>query len=582
MNRISIPLATCCILLIGLFSCKQSPEVSNFEVTIRLPNEPESLHPIFSKSIHASQIESLILLPVTEYDPFSITLTPLLITEIPVPDIVKEGKNAKRKVYKMTFRPEAVWADGQPVTAEDYLFTFKAANNPHVNAGSWKGFMEDVKDIEIDPGNNKIVSVYMDNSSFIDFGGASSINIYPAHIYDPEKIMSGFTLDELRDENKAWTPEQDSLLKRFASRFESPEFFRETVTGSGPYELDQWITGEYIRLKRKQNWWGDNIKDPPLLLQAYPSVITYRILLDAAAAEAALKAGEIDVMAEMPVTAFTNLRNDPDWKDKLQFATPALTQVYSLELNNRDSILADPRVRKALAYSLDYDGIINNLMQGLASRAIGPIHPEKSYYNNDLKPMTQDINAALALLKEAGWSDTNGNGTPDKKINGKQTELHLEIKTMNKEEGISISNIVKENASKVGFDIEIVILDPSQFLQDVHQRNFDMMPLRFTSYPQLYDPFPVWHSSSDREGGSNRTGFHSAEMDKVIEDLRSTEDPKEMDVLYKKFQSILYDQQVSIFLYVPLERIVASKRIEMKTSTRRPGYFENLLKPSGS
>jgi len=71
-------------------------------------------------------------------------------------------------------------------------------------------------------------------------------------------------------------------------------------------------------------------------------------------------------------------------------------------------------------------------------------------------------------------------------------------------------------------------------------------------------------------------------MDKVIEDLRATEDPKEMDALYKRFQEILYEEQASIFLYVPLERIIASKRIELKTSTRRPGYFENLLKPSGS
>src|SRR6188768_589171 len=118
MNKLTIPLAACCILLTGLFSCKNSPEVSSFEVTIRLPNEPESLHPIFSKSLHASQIESLILLPVSEYDPFTLNLTPILITEIPTAEIVKEGKHANRKMFKMTFRPEAVWADGQPVTAE--------------------------------------------------------------------------------------------------------------------------------------------------------------------------------------------------------------------------------------------------------------------------------------------------------------------------------------------------------------------------------------------------------------------------------------------------------------------------------
>jgi peptide/nickel transport system substrate-binding protein len=576
--RISIIL----FLLAGLLSCKTGPEVSEFDVTIRLPNEPESLHPIFSKSIHAAQIESLILLPVTEYDPFSLTLSPLLITDIPTGEVVKEGDHANTKMYKMTFRPEAVWADGKPVTAEDYLFTLKAVNNPHVNAGTWKGVLDDVLDVEIDPSDHKRVSVFMNNTIFLGLENASNFNIYPAHIYDPENIMAGFTLEELRAENKTWTPEQDSLLKRFATRFESPEFFRETITGAGPYELDQWMTGEYIRLKRKQNWWGDQLKDKPLLLEAYPSMITYRIILDAAAAEAALKNGEIDLMAEVPASSFTKLREDGDWKDKLQFATPPVMVVYYLELNARDSILADQRVRKALAYAIDYDGIVNNLLKGMANKTVGPIHPNSSYFNKELQPLSQDINAAIALLKEAGWSDTNGDGTPDKKIDGKQQELHLEIKTTNKEEGMAISNIVKENAAKAGFDIEIVIVDPSQLQQDGRQRNFDIMPLRTAAFPQLYDPYPVWHSESDREGGSNRSGFHTSELDRVIEELRTTSDPKVMETNYKKFQQILYDQQASIYLYVPYERIVASKRLELKTSSRRPGYFENLLKPSGS
>ncbi|RPH80258.1 MAG: hypothetical protein EHM77_05150, partial [Planctomycetaceae bacterium] len=410
----------------------------------------------------------------------------------------------------------------------------------------------------------------------------TNFNIYPAHIYDAENIMSKFTLAELREADKVWPAEQDSLLKRFATLYESPTYFRETVTGSGPYALDQWMTGEYIRLKRKENWWGDKLEKAPLLLQAYPSVITYRILLDAAAAEAALKTGEIDLMAEVPVTDFKNLQNDADWKDKLQFATPALMQVNYLELNNRDSILADPKIRQALAYSIDYDGILSNVMQGLAQRTTGPIHPDKSYFNKDLKPLSQDINKSLALIKEAGWTDTNGNGTPDKMIGGKREELHLEIKITNKEEGMAIANIIKENASKAGFDLEIVVVDPSQLQQDVRQNNFELMPLRVRAFPSVDDPYPTWHSSNDRQGGSNRSGFRSAELDKVIDELRTTEDLKARDAFYKEFQQIIYAEQPAIYLYVPLERIIASKRIQMQTSPRRPGYFEQLIKPSGA
>ena len=62
-------------------------------------------------------------------------------------------------------------------------------------------------------------------------------------------------------------------------------------------------------------------------------------------------------------------------------------QVNYLEMNNRDSILADLRIRKALAYAMDYDGISTYYHARSCRRTVGPIHPDKSYYNNDLKPI---------------------------------------------------------------------------------------------------------------------------------------------------------------------------------------------------
>ena len=567
--------------VLGFLSCKNTAEETSFEVAIRLPNEPESLHPIFSKSTYAAPIEGLILMPLTEFDPVTLELSPLLITSIPVGEKVTSGKHANGKVFRFAFRPEAVWADGKPVTGNDYVFTFKSVYNPHVNARSWRSFMDFVSEIEVDAADPKKVSVYLDSTYMLDVQATTNFNIYPAHIYDPKNIMAGFTLEELRDPAKTWTADQDSLLKEFATNYESAVYFRETVVGNGPYILDQWVTGEFIRLTRNQNWWGDQLKDPPLLLQAYPSAITYKFILDATAAEAALKAGEIDLMAEVPVNAFKAMEGDAQWKEKLQFVTPEQMQVNYLELNTRDSILADARIRKALALTIDYDGILNNILQGLAERTTGPIYPKKRYFDKSLQPLKQDINTALALIKDAGWTDTNGNGTPDKMIGGKRTELHLEIKTTNKEEGLATSNIVKENAAKAGFDIEIVIVDPSQLQQDIKQNNFTIIPIRVNAFPEDYDPYVLWHSDNDHEGGTNRTGFHTPELDQIIDELRTTEDEARKDELYKAFQKIIYEQQPSIYLYVPKQRIIASKRVELLTSPRRPGYFENLLKPAG-
>ncbi|HEX5111214.1 MAG TPA: ABC transporter substrate-binding protein, partial [Saprospiraceae bacterium] len=553
---------------------------SNFALTLRLPNEPDCIHPIFSKSTYASPIETLILLPPAEYDPVSLQLSPLLLEAIPQPEVVTSGKHAHGHVYKMKFRKGAEWSDHKPVTAEDYLFTVKSVYNPYVDAPLYKATMDFISAVEIDSSDPQRFSVYVDSSFNLELLAVTNWNIYPSHVYDPDQIMSKFTLDELRGNIKSFSADQDSLLKTFATAFSSPKFLRAIAVGCGPYVFDQWSTGEYIRIKRAKDWWGDKIENPPLLMQAYPAVITYRIILEAAAAEAALKAGEIDLMSEVPAADFVSLEEDVDWKDKLQFASPPLNKVAALDLNTRDSILADPRIRQALAYSIDYDGILKEVLKGLATRTVGPFHPDKPYYNKNLKPIQQDLQHALDLIKEAGWTDSNKNGMPDKKIGGKLTELQVRIKIPNKEEGIAIANILKENANKIGIDVQIETVDPTQFNQDMRQNNFEIAPVSRTSFPNDDDPFGSWSSKSDAPGGSNRTGYHSAKLDSLIDVIRTTESIDEKNKAYYEFQEILYRDQPSIFLYVPKERIIASKKIQMVTSSRRPGYFENLCRPA--
>ena len=566
----------CCIAGL-LTSCKTTPETtSEFSVNIRIPSEPENLHPMLSKSSYGRQITSKIMLPAAEFDPVTHQLTPLLITDIPKSEDVNEGPHAGGIVYKMQFRPEATWDDGKPVTAEDYLFTIKAVFNPYVNSG-WVVFFPFISEVVPSQTDPKSVSVYIDSIYILALETVTNFNIYPAHVYDPENIMSQFSLDELKDPGKKWTSQQDSLLKSFADSFQSSRFSREVVEGSGPYKFESWTTGEFISIKRKENWWGDQIKNPPLWLQAYPQSFTYKIITDAATAEAALKSGAVDVMSEIPASSFIKMKNDPEWKDQFQFESPELLQIYYLALNNRDPILADRNIRKALAYSIDYDGIMQNLLVGLGERAIGPIHPQRSYYHKGLQPIKQDINRSLALIKESGWEDSNGNGTPDKVINGKREELQIEMKITNKEEGQILANIVRENAKKAGIDVIIEVLDPSQFNQDIRQFDFDMAPLIVRTSASVDDPYQTWHSVSDQAGGGNRSRFHNNAADETLVDIRTAETIAERDSNYYELQEILYEEQPAIFLYVPLERIIISKKFKVISSSRSPGYFENLF-----
>ncbi|MEO6133182.1 MAG: ABC transporter substrate-binding protein [Saprospiraceae bacterium] len=572
-------IAMASLFLLLLSGCRSDTDTSTtLAITVRMPQEPETLHPTFSKSSFATQIESWILLPVAEYDPVTLKLSPLLISEIPAAEKVTEGKHAGGNKYTLKFRPEATWSDGSAVTANDYLFTIKAIYNPYVNASAMRGFWNFISEINVDPKDPKLASVYFDSTYILHLEVITNYHLFPASIYDPKNIMAGFTLDELRDPGKKWTPEQDTLLKQFAASFESPHFGREVVSGAGPYELDNWTTGEFIRLKRKTNYWGDKINNPPLLIQGYPGEITYRFIADAATAEAALKSGEVDVMGDVSASTFLKMKNDSQWTAKFQFASPALLQMNYLLLNNRRPVLADNRIRQALAYCIDYDGIMNNLLLGLGQRTVGPIHPSKTYYDKDLKPIQQNISKAISLISEAGWKDTNGNGTPDKIIDGKLQELSLGIKITNQEEGKAIANILKENAKKAGIEINIEVLETSQFNEDRRQNNFDIEPMRLRSNPTLDDPYSNWHSQSDKPGGNNISGFHNMAADSVINEIRTDASEQERDHDYHSLQEILYEEQPVIFLYVPLERIIVSKKFEFLSSSRKPGYFENLFK----
>lgn len=524
------------------------------------------------------QIAGLIMLPAAEFDPMTLQLSPLLITTIPQAEDLTEGNHKGGQLFKMQFRPEATWDDGSPVTANDYLFTVKSVFNPYVTASTLRGFLSYLSEIDIDEADPKNVSVYIDSNYILSLEIVTNFNIYPEHVYDPEGIMSRFSFEELKDPNKVWTPAQDSLLKKFADSFQSSKYLREVVEGAGPYKFDNWVTGEFISLRKKENWWGDKLQDPPLLLQAYPQSITYKIITDAASAEAALKSGEIDVLSEVPPASFLKMKEYPSLKDQFHFETPELLQIYYVDINNRDPVLSDKRIRQALAYSLDYDGIMNSMLVGLGQRAVGPIHPKRDYYNKNLQPVKQDINRSLALIKEAGWEDTNGNGTPDKMINGKREELSLTMKVTNKGEGQTLAAILKENAKKAGIEVNIEVLDPSEFNQDLRQFNFELIPVRTRPISSYDEPYQAWHSESDQAGGGNRSGFHNSEADEVIMNIRTAETDAERDSNYIRLQEILYEEQPAIFLYIPLERIIVSKKYNIISSSRKPGYFENLFK----
>ena len=561
----------CTIFFTAGCAPEQSVDAENI-VTIRIANDPDNLNPMRSRSSYATQIENLILVTLAEFDPVTLELSPLLVKSLARKEPLPEGGTR----FHYEIRPEATWEDGIPITGADVLFTLKTVFNPKVTT-SWKGLLSFIKKVEVDAADPRKFSIDIPENYMLAEVISCNFNVFPKHVYDPEGIMDSFAFEDLINTEKV-TQLDEAALQTFAENFMSEKYNRDVVSGAGAYRLEHWATGEYIRLIRKKDWWGDKVVDPPNLLKAHPSEIIYKVIPDENTAITALKDGSIDLLSEVTPANFIGMRDDPQYADKFAFLSPQLMQYNYLLLNNRDPRLADKRVRQALAHVVDYKSIMEDVMLGLADRTIGPFSPRAGYYNGDLTPLEQDIDLAKTLLSEAGWEDTNADGIVDKVLDGQRQELNLDVIVTQREVGQKIALLLKDNGRKAGIDIDIVTKEGRMLSQDIRKRDFEILPLRTRLYPGAVDPHQNWHSDSDRPGGNNRSGFSTERSDELIEQIRLARSADQRQQLYLELQELIYEEQPVVFLYVPFERIIVSKQFQVEPSSRRPGYCENLFR----
>ena len=180
-----------------------------------------------------------------------------------------------------------------------------------------------------------------------------------------------------------------------------------------------------------------------------------------------------------------------------------------------------------------------------------------------------------ACLQEAGWSDTNNNGTVDKVIDGELTELSLEYSySGTSKNGGDIGQLFKEAAQPAGVNIAVTPMEGRPLQMGWIKKTFELSPLGSSSYP-FYDDFAQrWGSQS----GSNYFSFGNAESDQLIETINKTTDPKKLNDLYMRFQEIVYDEQPVIFFHTGVNHIMVNKKFgDITTSQLSPGYFVNEL-----
>lgn len=568
--RFSIFLLIIFFLFSGCRNEREQQVHKEFSVSIRLAGDPEMLHPMLSRTAVATQIEGKIFQALQDYNPSTLLLEPVLIEDVPTVDTTNGFT-----VFTMKIREEAEWMDTMPVTGHDYLFTVKASLVPFI-ASVWGSVLNNIARIEHGGADNRNLKVYVESDYLLGEQIATNFMIYPEHLYDSSFVLRDFSLEELRDFEKL-SEEKKETLKIFSEQFKRNTGNKGVIYGSGAYFLSSYRKDRQLVLERVNYWWGEGLGRENILFAANPKTLNYVIIPDEFTALNALRQGGIDVMAEVPPKDFEQLKNDPGSFSQLAFLNPAILQNYLMTINNDDPVLSDKKLRRAIAYGINSQLIIDNLFYGLAERSAGPVHPAKPFYNKAVKPVPFDKGKAVQLLEEEGWY-LNDQGIRSKIVDGQLQILSFDLLTSDRQLGQDFAQAIEKQLLDIGIEVEITSLDVRELIKRARSKNYQLALLAIKQNPGWEDPFPYWHSQSDNPGGNNFFAYKSPEADSVIDLIRVTKSTDDLYPLYEEFQSIIFEDQPAVFLVHPQERLIVTKRLEVKPSLLRPGYFENTFK----
>ncbi len=573
---LNLSLFVFCLSLLS--SCVDSNKDKGNAVTLSLTSEPKTLNPIlgagdaYSRQVFSYHIFSVL----SEIDPFTQERTPVLAKNNAEVKEITEGANKGAVSYTYEILDEAVWDNGSPVTGNDFVFSLKTIMNPKLT-NLYRSYYDDfIKNVEVDAANPKRFTVITSRPYILADNAISSVPFIPEYVYDAKGLMKSVSLSDLLDKKQAASIAANPNLDEFAKIF-TENFNREKdrVSGCGPYQLEVWETGSKVVLSKKKNHWTAKFNGSRSFLTANPDILEYRVYASPAAAMTDLKAGKLDIMAQLPNNDFNQLKADANFNAQYNFFTPKTNYITGIQINTRRPKVADLKVRQAVSHLLNVQEIIKTLYSGLAAPNKSIITPSREYFANELPDVTYDLEKAKQLLAEAGWKDSNNNGTVDKKINGAVTELTLSFLVANRPPGTDIGQLFQNAAKQVGIGVTLDAKEAKLTKEDVKKGNFDLYYYAASQDADFDDFDQKWNSKSP----DNPTGFGTVETDKLIQQINTTLDKTKRNVLYHDFQNKVAAVLPVINLTNPQDKMAISKRFkEAKATNIRPYYQEHLFK----
>lgn len=533
-------------------------------VIVHQLSDPEGLNPLTTNDAASRDIFTYIFEPVCDLDFKTYTMRPVLLESLPE---VSDDKLS----YTFRFKKNVKFSDGTPATAKDMLFTLKAVKNPLViDAAALRNYFAAVKDAQLI--DDYTLTVSMEKPYFLADLSLGQLNLLPKHVFDPKNLTDKYTFADCN------TAEDGSaavaVMQEFATWFGDAERKREPkyMIGTGPYKVTEWLTNERIKLERNENYWNAS-NDPQK--QNYPNAIVFKTISDRTAAVTALKSQDIDFMSYIPPELFEDI--DTARTPHLRTTSYDIPSYTYIGWNSLRPQFNDKKTRQALSHLVNKDQLIKSIMRGYATETRSPIYNGLPEYDNTLPTYSYDVEKAKALLTEAGWKDSDGNGVLDRTVNGKKVDFKFTfLINAGNEIREKIAVLLSDEFRKVGIQAEVQKLEWSTFLDNTRNKNFDACILAWVNDPTPPDPYQIWHSSQSLDKGSNYISFNNKRVDQILEQNRVEFDAEKRKALMKEFQQIIAEEQPYTFLWLVKYPTAYNSRLQnMQFSAVRPGY--NIL-----
>jgi ABC-type transport system substrate-binding protein len=511
------------IFLILLISCiKQSGKKDDI-IYYNIGGEPAILNPIsgssdsYTSSVSGYMFESLLERDIKTYEWKNLLATSYKIS-------------ADKKSYEFDLRQGVKWHDGVEFTAEDVKFSFDLVFDDFYKVAFLRPYYEAIEKVDII--NKYKVKFYIKDDYYANFDVASGMTIYPKHFYG----------------NK-----------------DNKKLFNKKVIGTGPYVLDKHIRGQKIILKKNQAWWGNLTENSN---ENRINRIVLRFITDNNISLELFKKGNLDFIPLTP-ELYIKKTSGKEWKEKLVKvkAVNKTGKGYTfISFNFKHPILKDIRARKALSLLFNRPLMRKKFEFDMSELATGPVYVQSDYAPKDLAPVPFDPNEARKILKEAGFKDEDRDGILEKIIDGKKMNFSFTVMAPS-EKAEKYLTIFKEDAKKLGIEINLKIVEWNTFIKLLDEKKFESLMLSWTGGGVEFDPKQIWHSSS-MNGGSNFISYSNPEVDQLIDKSRKMYDRDErIKVLKEVAKKIAYDYPYIFFFNSTYTLYANQKRIIKEVDT---------------